>query len=999
MKKGDLYKGFRVLETIKIQDFEATGIFLKNEKSGLEVFHVNNSDEENLFAFAFRTPPQDSTGVAHVLEHSVLCGSKKYPAKDPFLQLTNQSVNTYLNAFTSSDRTVFPASSLIKKDYFNLMSVYADAVFFPLLKKEIFLQECWRIEDKKIQGVVFNEMKGNYASFTSVAGDAILDSVSGGTCYAFDSGGDPLVIPELTHEKLKAFHKKHYCTNNCLVFLYGNIPTEEQLDFLDENVISKVSSFGKRVSVAALPSPAKPKKNIHSFGPEESDDSEDSKPSIALTWQILDAVKSDNIALESIELMFICELLFGHDCAPVSKVLLKKFPGASLFPGSGANVYARFYSVTLGLRNIDESKKNEFIDIVSQTLKSLCKNGIDQDDIERTFMSFDFANREIKRSPDHGPYAIVLLKRVLRAWTYEKSPWECIFFKKYSDKIKENIKNIPGYLESLIKKYFVENDNYSVVSVVQSKEWSRKRDAQERKLIRKILQSENKNVFDADLKRMIDFQNNADSKKVIDLIPHLEFKDLKERYEKIKTDYAEINGLPFYINKEPTNGIVYANISFPADILKAEDYKYLPLLESTVCDMSWGSLSWDKAAAIAEKLTGGFGAFTRTAKVPSVLNKEIKKNPAVVGRDWFVIYFKFLAENSEKVFDFIGDWLSSVDFNDKKRLRTIINDVCKNAATSVVHSAASYARIRSQSTLNRENAVLEIVTGLKSVFNLNEIKKANVNDLIKNLERIFNSLKKGGAVLHVTSDADGIEESKKYFERLVKKLKLSAPKKKLSQKDSDFYLQTEINSGRKKVSRKDCFVDEVFTIPGSVGFSSCTVSSAGYNTKESMADNVLAHFLRTSDLWKQIRTLGGAYGVYLSTYSDVEATSFLTYRDPKPMESLEFFERFRKELANRKFTLEEVQKAIAGVYSDEIEPFTPVMRGATGYLRELYAHVKDQDKRRMKFLLSLTTDDIEKSAQRYSKACELGKKVLICGKSIVDDKIIQNSRIIIEIPL
>ena len=181
MMKNDVYKGFKVLDVVDAKDFDSTGIYLKHEKSGLEVFHLLNNDRENLFAFAFRTPSQDSTGAAHVLEHSVLCGSKNYPAKDPFLQLTKQSINTYLNAFTASDRTVFPSSSLIQADYFNIMSVYADAVFFPLLRPEVFSQECWRLEtDEKnnpsIQGVVFNEMKGNYSSFTSVASDAVVNA-------------------------------------------------------------------------------------------------------------------------------------------------------------------------------------------------------------------------------------------------------------------------------------------------------------------------------------------------------------------------------------------------------------------------------------------------------------------------------------------------------------------------------------------------------------------------------------------------------------------------------------------------------------------------------------------------------------------------------------------------------------------------------------------------------------------------------------------------------
>lgn len=998
MKQNEVYKGFRVIDVVKLQNLNSTGIYLKHVKTGLEVFHILNDDEENLFAFAFRTPPQDSTGVAHVLEHSVLCGSEKYPAKDPFLQLTNHSVNTYLNAFTAPDKTVFPASSLIKSDYFNLMSVYADAVFFPLLKKEIFSQECWRLEDDKIQGVVFNEMKGNYASFMNVSGDAIEGALQKGTCYEHDSGGDPLAIPELTHSKLKAFHKKHYCTNNCLVFLYGNIPTEEQLDFLDENVNKKVKSYGKKTSVVSLPSPLRPAKNVKAYGPEEGEDSEDSESSVALAWQIFDVKNTDDLGFESIELMFLCELLFGHDCAPVAKVLLKKFSGTSILPHSGCSSFTRFYSVVLGLRNLCEDRRNEFEECVRNELLKISRKGFSRDDLERTFMGFDFSNREIRRSPSHGPYSIVLLRRVLRGWVYDKSPWECLDFKSFSDRIKENIRNDDNYLKSLVEKYFILNKNSTLITVSPSKNWSRKREAQERKIVKDLLELQGNKKFERDLKKMVAFQNKADPQYVIDSIPHLEFSDLKERYEKIRTEISDVCGVPYFINKEAVNGIVYASISFPADVLKASDYKYLSLLESTVCDMGWGNMSWDKAASIAERLTGSFSASIRYAEVPEKMKDSRYFIKNISGRDWFVISFKYLAEKADEVFEFVGDCISSVDFSEKKRLDTIVTNICKNGIASVLQMSSRFARTRSMRKSGRECAVAEILDGVKYIFNFCEFRKMKTEVLSGKLSEIFSRLRSSGAILHVTADKDSLPGVKKQFERLVKKLNLKAPEEKLVQSDEDFYAETEISTN-KGSGKEDAFVDEVIVVPGSVGYSCCNIECSGYDTKEAMADEVLSHYLKTSDLWKQIRTLGGAYGVFLFSNSDTKTASFITFRDPKPLESLEYFEKFRKELGGRNFLEDEVKKAVTGVYSDEIEPFTPLGRGGTGFMRKLYAHRDDQDKRRMKFLLGIMSNDIKKAAQRFSAACEKGCKVMICGKSILDDKIIQNSRKIIEIPL
>ncbi|HPX47914.1 MAG TPA: insulinase family protein, partial [Treponemataceae bacterium] len=248
LTQGTKLHGFEIIESRALPEINAVGVFARHEATGLEVFHLVNSDEENLFAYAFLTPPSDSTGVAHILEHSVLCGSKNYPLKDPFIVLAKQSVKTFLNAMTFPDKTVYPASSMVEADYFNLMSVYGDAVFFPLLDEATFRQEGHRFEfaedgSVSIQGIVFNEMRGNYSSFDSIAGDWSLRSLLGGTPYDHDSGGDPADIPALTYKQFVQFHRTWYHPGNCRVFLCGNIPTEKQLALLQEQFLQH---FGPR---------------------------------------------------------------------------------------------------------------------------------------------------------------------------------------------------------------------------------------------------------------------------------------------------------------------------------------------------------------------------------------------------------------------------------------------------------------------------------------------------------------------------------------------------------------------------------------------------------------------------------------------------------------------------------------------------------------------------------------------------------------------------------
>jgi Zn-dependent M16 (insulinase) family peptidase len=322
------YKGFDLISVTDIPDYEAKGYYLRHRKTGLEVFHILNSDEENLFSFSFRTPAADSTGAPHILEHSVFCGSEKFPLREPFVNLMNQSVYTYLNAMTYPDKTVYPASSMNKTDYYHLMDVYSDAVFFPLLRKETFLQEGRRLEvdDKGVysmQGVVYNEMKGNYSSFSSVAFDEQIRSLQKGSCYENDSGGDPLVIPSLTYEQFRAYHHRYYSPSNCLLFLYGNIPTEEQLDFVQNAVLDRLEKMYPvpdestccRNPYEALETPGSDGVmiTVNKTGPDS--DAKDS--SVTVNWRYGRSRDIDT----TMEIIYLMQVLAGNDSSPLLKAL------------------------------------------------------------------------------------------------------------------------------------------------------------------------------------------------------------------------------------------------------------------------------------------------------------------------------------------------------------------------------------------------------------------------------------------------------------------------------------------------------------------------------------------------------------------------------------------------------------------------------------------------------------------------------------------------------
>ncbi|WP_407397581.1 insulinase family protein [Treponema sp.] len=990
MKKNDVYKGFKVLDVIDADEYDAKGIYLRHEKSGLEVFHLLNDDRENLFAFAFRTPSQDSTGAAHVLEHSVLCGSKKYPVKDPFLQLTKQSINTYLNAFTASDRTVFPSSSLIKADYFNIMSVYADAVFFPLLRTEVFSQECWRLEtDGKdscsIQGVVFNEMKGNYSSFNSVAGDAVNAALCPDSVYNLDSGGDPLVIPSLTVEKLRAFHRKYYCTSNCLVFLCGNIPTTEQLDFLDENVISKVSSYGKK-TVIEDPAVKAPKKNARALAPAENDMTGKDKSTIALSWRFGKDIRDPRNSLCEITVLY--DLLLGSDSAPLRKELLKKFPKGAVSPLSGPSITSFHNSFTIAFSEMNESQKDEFRKTVNEVFDDLGKNGFSENDVDRALMDFEIRNLEVRRSPTGGPFSISILRQVLRGWIYGMEPWKFISVRKETEEFKKGLVSDKDYLKKLVRKYFIDNDQTSLCVIVPSSEYTENRSRKEAALAKKLFREMGKKKTAELLDRMYDFQND---KSETAKIPSVSVRDLEVMDDGIKTKVSKVNGIPFVSSEEACNGIVYASVAFPVDTLKPEDYLYLPLLEETLTDMGWGDLDWESAASRADKLMGAFSVGIRRAPVADCNRKYIEDNPLLVGREWLVVRLKFLEDKTDEVFALLEDCLCGVDFSDSKRLKTIICGAYSGINSSMVPHAHYYASMRAMRTVSRFCAVNEIMDGITCRETFGRLKKMKPSEIQTKLRNMFATIRSSGVLVHVVADRKGVMQVKNRAGQMVEKLGLVYPKPRRKTKTSDFIKLTELEGkGVKTVSKgksNGLVADEVLLIPGDIGFACCLVDSSPYGTKDYVEDVVVAHTLEKSELWTKIRMAGGAYGVFLSVNGDLNITRYGTYRDPKPFESLMVFEEILKNLDAREFSQEELEHSVCGVYADDIDPMTPHGKGMCGLMRILYGGSSSACNRNTARLLKTTRNGAKNACRRYSKAKKVGKTVVLCGKSLLTSEI------------
>ncbi len=983
------YKKFELVGEKKIPDCDSTALFFRHKNTGLEVFHLLNDDAENLFAFAFRTPNGNSSGAAHIVEHSVFCGSKKYPLKDPFINLESQSVQTFMNALTFPDKTVYPASSILEADYFNLMSVYADAVFFPNLKREVFLQEGHRIEfdgrgKPSIQGVVFNEMKGAYSSFLDVAGKEIDGALFPDTVYAKSSGGDPLEIARLSYEDFVAFHKKFYVAHNCLVFLYGNISTQKQLDFLQENVLDEIESKESPQKTFSLSSKKKfleeilkcetqipfSKMREHRAAAPFTSGEKDS--TAVVSWLLGESCDMDNYA----EAVFLSSLLCSHDGAPLSSALLKSALGSDISPCSGTDASVRQINFTIGLRGVKEKNQEKVKTTIFDSLEKLCAEGIMADDIEAALNSIDFDNREIKRF--HEPFSLVLMRRALRAWNYGGEAWEGLFVRDAFERLKKKIRANPNFVKNLIEEKFLKNKHCVFTVISPEKDFLKEREKKENEILLREIKNSGKEKILSDAAALEKFQKN--SVEDLSCLPHIRPKDLKVYDEKLKIRRTKIRvgkgDVPLFVSRENTNGIVYATAAFPMDVFEPEIFPYLPFFAYILNELGWGDVRWDEASRLVAKTCGAFSttSFSNSCPKSAGAKKMLEKNAAFAGRQWLFCKIKMLDTKIEESFALMRDCILGANFDDKKRMATLAQEMLNELESSFLPAGHLVASSRAECRSSRESAIEEIWGGLCQIFTLRKIC-ADIDGTVQKMKFIAKKIFSSGAILHVCADEAtlplALDEAKKF----ARELNLKSPEKRFKASDGRFFELTNLG-------KSDSANDEAIFASAMVGFCALHFRAAKYGTREAVAEKVLAHILTNGALWQKLRTEGGAYGAFATSDGIDETFTLCTYRDPNPQKSLAALEECLEEIARTQFDPESVEKAVTGTYSGEIQPKTPSGRGTAAFLRQLYLLDNSEKLEQVRILKTVSSDDISSAAKRLLRSMRRkSKRVVILQKN------------------
>ncbi|MCX7788403.1 MAG: insulinase family protein [Spirochaetes bacterium] len=963
---GTQLYGFEILSVRTLEEFQAEGIWARHLRTGCQVYHLRTSEPDNLFAFTFKTPPKNSTGVAHILEHTVLCGSERFPVKDPFLLLLKGSMHTYMNALTFPDKTVYPASSQVEQDFYNLFLVYGDAVFFPLLRKETFLQEGHRREltsEGKLEptGIVFNEMKGNYSSHDSIVTEWAYRSLFENSPYAFDSGGEPEEILNLTYEEFVAFHRTYYHPSNCYVFFFGNLPTERHLEFLETHFLSR---FRDSVSVKSnalsdltpVPRWQAPKRVVKSY-PSGDAESVDRGSSITVNWLLGQA--TDPLHVVSFEVL--TEALLGHAGAPLEKALIESGLGEDLSPATGLETETLELAFSVGLRGTSPKKENEIEELIFSVLKGLSEKGIQEEILEGAIRRVEFRNREVKAGASFG---MRLMRRALRGWIHGETPERTLEFRPWMERLKEEHHRNPRFFEGLIQQYFLNNPHRTTLVVVPEKGLDRKiEEALRAKLEQEasLFTPKEWEALQEDLDRFRRFQASPDSEEALKRIPSLRLEDIPKGIDTIPTVPLDVKGAKGgWAHDVFTNGIVYLDLAIDLEGTEKGPFLFLPLFATALSEIGAGGKPYDRIALELQLKTGGFGA-------------SLEAGTLVGGgqriRQFLFLRLKTLESSFSEGLDLLKTILHEPDFQDTRRLTDVFLEYRNDLKSSIIPNGSSYAASRAERGISEAEAREELWKGISQYLFIHSLRgKRRVEGIAERFWKAKECLfSRDRWYVNLTCPQTCWKEILPPLEGFLEMFPAESS-------HSFVTLSRKERYGKEKVPKIEGLI-----VPSTVGFLAKAVPGSLLGSREYAHEAVLAHLLSTSFLWEKIRMEGGAYGAHCTSHGREEVFSFSSYRDPHIVPTLKAFRESLEWVALRTPEERATADAIIGTVSKDMRPLSPSGKSIVSFKRSLYG-IDDSLRARHRILLLETRPmDLKAAAERLLSRFDEGYTSILAG--------------------
>ncbi len=929
---------FEIIDSSYLEDYSAPAVLYRH-RSGMEVYHVQADDRECYFAYSFVTLPESSNGVFHIIEHTVLSGSEKYPVKDPFTALSASSCNTYMNALTYPTRTVYPAASPVKKDFDNIFSVYTDAVFRPLLRKVSFSSEGVRLTKKgsrySFDGVVFNEMRGDESQSESVvARECTAKLFDEGPCRE-NSGGRPTDIAGLTYEKYLETEKRFYTPSNCRLFLYGkDIDIDEVLAKLEE-YLSGAECSGFRPRVEKSTRWTEPRRLTL---PSAAGDGE-TEGTLMVSW--LTSCHSDD-RTDMTLLNLLIDVLLGSPSCPLHKAILNSGIGKDISSQSG--ISPDFYEIPLavGMTGLTEEKAGKAAEFILKTLRDIVKDGINPDIIESSIRRYEFTLQEI---PGGVPNGSILFSKCIRGWERGGNPSAMLHPKRELAELKRRLEENPRLFEEWIEKNLIENPHRLALYVKPESDYLKK----ETKVLDEYAQSISASYSAEEDRNARRFVKEEDSKEAKATIPQLHLEDIPAKTENIKQEIYD----GILVQRQLTGSIVYIDIAIDLADLSVDELRYMTIISRAISLVGIkGDEDKDSIHRRLRLATGGHWLYLETGR--SSTDKV---------RCMMVFRMKCLEERVEEAYDILHALFTQAEMDDDEAVRMSIDDILGEYSENVEYSGSSYAAYASSAPLTPSLTLGEEVMGLTAWSFFDTLDRAEAK---RNMIRLYPLLsQRDRYTIHITCEerqGDGEREKAASF---LSKLVPSSP----------------------VVPAERCVADKkgdlLYDLSSFVSYNAVSVLSSHWGDGGMEAEELLCNVISSGYLWQSIRGEGGAYGVSARVDTMEGFIGFTSYRDPSIRST---YEAFRKSLENFTITDEELENAKLQVLGTYLRPLAPGQKSMIGFRRYIYEISDEERERRFQRFVTMTREDVIKAAERTLKKLNSGQKVTLGPEKLMRDE-------------
>jgi Zn-dependent M16 (insulinase) family peptidase len=920
-------KAFTLVREENITELNSVAKLYIHKRTGARLLSIINDDENKVFSINFRTTPKDSTGVAHILEHSVLNGSEKYPVKEPFVELLKGSLATFVNAMTFPDKTCYPVASQNVQDFYNLIDVYMDAVLHPLISEQTLMQEGWHYEVNDpnepltFKGVVFNEMKGAYSSPDNLLETRVFESLFPKHIYGVDAGGDPRNIPDLTYENFRNFWETYYHPSNSFIFFYGNDDPEKRLKLMEGYL--KPYKKKKVKSFVPLAKPFKrPKKVEYAYNAGDDTDIEN-KHYLVVNWKLADT--SD--AVLNFSLRMLGHILIGTPASPLKKALLDSGLGEDL-AGVGMESQLRHFVFSAGLKGTRKRQAKKIEKLIFDTLEALVRDGIDPDTIAASLNTLEFRLRE--NNTGSYPVGIALMQRVLTTWIHDEDPFKLLAFEDPLNEIKGCLADEPRYFEKLIQTHLLDNVHRTTLRLKPDPELGRQLEEEEKARLAKVRESLNEGQT-AELventKTLKLRQETPDSAEALETLPVLKREDLEKTSKSIPIEVLELQDTNVLYHDLFTNGIVYLDLGFDLHTLPQELIPLTEIFGRALFEMGTEREDYVKFSQRIGKSTGGVYA-DAVSTVAFGSQESILK---------LFVRGKATVSQAAELLNILKDALLTAKFDNRERLKQMVLEEKAGMESGLVPGGARFVNTRLRAQFDEAGWASDEMKGIGYLFALREL--ANDIDkkwksVQKRLEQIRELLiNRKALICNVTLDA----ENWKIFQPQLESFLSALPSREV--KLFDYGIQPSMRK-------------EGLTIPAQVNYVAKGANLYDLGYQHDGSAEVITKYLRMTYLWDKLRVQGGAYGAYVLLDDRSGVLSFLSYRDPNVAATIENYNKaaeFLKGLDSTRLTENELAKAIIAAIGEldayqlpDAKGYTSMMRYLTNRTEELRQKTRDE---------------------------------------------------------